>query len=55
MLTEVTDGKVKILYVDYGNTEWKDKDDLLDIPIEFCKLPAAAVNLNVKSKFLIDH
>jgi len=50
-VTEEKDGRINILYVDYGNTEWKDKKDLMDIPEEFCKLPAASLNLNIKSKF----
>jgi len=41
--------KVHLIYLDYGNKEWTSPADLMEIPEEFCEIPALALQLTVKS------
>ncbi|XP_053377529.1 uncharacterized protein LOC123530424 isoform X4 [Mercenaria mercenaria] len=51
-IIEVTEEKVKVFFVDFGNTEWLPEEEVTDIKPEFLHLPFQAVEcfMNVEPK-----
>uniref|UniRef100_A0A8C7ZJC3 Tudor domain containing 6 n=1 Tax=Oryzias sinensis TaxID=183150 RepID=A0A8C7ZJC3_9TELE len=46
---EVGNAKVKVFFVDYGNTEVVDKNDIRSLPLEFKELPKLALKCTLAS------
>lgn len=46
-------GQAEVLYVDYGNTEFKEKDDLKTIKKEYMSLPAQAIQCSLSGRSLV--
>ncbi|CAG5928314.1 unnamed protein product [Menidia menidia] len=46
-VTEISETKVKVFFVDYGNTEMVDRRDLRPLPVELKKLPQLALKCSL--------
>ena len=44
------DGQAEVMYVDYGNNEYTEKDALKEIQQQFMSLPAQAVQCRLSGK-----